>query len=69
MDLNIKITGKGEIMVKDLMDLPDDVPFKASLRIEKAKGRHVTDSPFCWCNPEVRTMENGNRVVIHNEDG
>lgn len=28
---------------------------------------HNTNGVDCWCNPTIETMENGNKVVIHNE--
>jgi hypothetical protein len=27
---------------------------------------HNTDTADCWCHPIIETMENGNKVVIHN---
>ena len=30
--------------------------------------KHETDMPHCWCNPKKQVMENGNMVIIHNED-
>jgi DNA-binding XRE family transcriptional regulator len=24
-------------------------------------------SPDCWCNPKIETIENGNKVIIHND--
>ena len=31
------------------------------------KGKH-TDSEYCWCDPAIEIMENGNKVVIHRRD-
>ena len=30
---------------------------------------HITDGEDCWCEPTIRTMDNGNKVIIHNEEG
>jgi DNA-binding XRE family transcriptional regulator len=30
-------------------------------------GEHNTHSPDCWCNPKIETIENGNKVIIHND--
>lgn len=29
---------------------------------------HNTDSEECWCGPVVEVMENGTKVIIHNEE-
>jgi hypothetical protein len=26
---------------------------------------HDTNTESCWCEPEVRIMDNGNKVIIH----
>jgi DNA-binding XRE family transcriptional regulator len=28
---------------------------------------HNTMSPDCWCNPKIEVMENGNKVIQHND--
>lgn len=28
---------------------------------------HNTQNECCWCNPKIEVMENGNKVVIHND--
>lgn len=28
---------------------------------------HNTDSPECWCDPEIEELENGNLIVIHRD--
>ena len=30
-------------------------------------GEHNTMSPDCWCNPKIEVMENGNKVIQHND--
>ena len=30
-------------------------------------GEHNTSSESCWCGPKVETMDNGNKVIIHND--
>lgn len=30
-------------------------------------GEHNTMDEHCWCNPRVEVMENGNKVIIHND--
>ena len=30
-------------------------------------GEHNTNSESCWCGPKVETMDNGNKVIIHND--
>lgn len=30
-------------------------------------GDHNTNSENCWCGPKVETMDNGNKVIIHND--
>ena len=30
-------------------------------------GEHNTMGEDCWCNPRVEVMENGNKVIIHND--
>ena len=29
---------------------------------------HNTHGVDCWCNPKIEVMENGNKVIIHNND-
>jgi len=29
---------------------------------------HNTNSDECWCEPEIIVMENGNKVIVHNEE-
>ena len=29
---------------------------------------HNTGSDECWCEPVVEVMENGTKVIIHNEE-
>ena len=26
---------------------------------------HFTNGDWCWCNPEVEVLENGNKVIKH----
>ena len=28
---------------------------------------HNTNSESCWCSPKIETMDNGNKVIIHND--
>ena len=28
---------------------------------------HNTHGTTCWCNPKIEVMENGNKVIIHND--
>ena len=28
---------------------------------------HITDMPYCWCNPKIEVFPNGNMVIVHNE--
>ena len=28
---------------------------------------HNTHGADCWCNPKIEVMENGNKVIIHND--
>jgi DNA-binding XRE family transcriptional regulator len=28
---------------------------------------HNTHGAYCWCNPKIEVMENGNKVIIHND--
>lgn len=30
-------------------------------------GEHNTMGEDCWCNPRVEVMQNGNKVIIHND--
>lgn len=30
-------------------------------------GEHNTNSECCWCNPKIETVDNGNKVIIHND--
>jgi len=30
-------------------------------------GEHNTNSESCWCGPKIETMDNGNKVIIHND--
>ncbi len=30
-------------------------------------GEHNTHSLDCWCNPKIETLDNGNKVIIHND--
>jgi len=30
-------------------------------------GEHNTHSPDYWCNPKIETLDNGNKVIIHND--
>ena len=30
-------------------------------------GEHNTNSECCWCGPEIEIMDNGNKVIIHND--
>ena len=32
-----------------------------------AKYEHNTHGAYCWCNPKIEVMENGNKVIIHND--
>ena len=34
--------------------------------MSKNKVEHIY-SDKCWCNPEVETFENGNKIIIHND--
>lgn len=29
-------------------------------------GEHCTNDANCWCKPKIETLENGNKVIIHN---
>ena len=29
---------------------------------------HDTNSENCWCEPEIIVMENGNKVIVHQEE-
>jgi len=29
--------------------------------------KHDTNSEYCWCNPKIKELENGNKIIIHNE--
>lgn len=33
----------------------------------KIDGEHNTNSEWCWCHPKIDVMENGNKVIIHND--
>lgn len=28
---------------------------------------HYTGSDCCWCNPKVKVLDNGNKIIIHND--
>lgn len=30
--------------------------------------KHNTDGVDCWCDPEIIEFENGNKVIIHQEE-
>ena len=40
-------------------DMPD---------IPKPELQHDTDSEDCWCEPQIIVYENGNKVIIHQEE-
>lgn len=36
------------------------------VRSKLEKNKHNTHSEYCWCNPKTEAMDNGSKVIIHN---
>lgn len=32
----------------------------------KEEREHITDMPYCWCNPRKIVYPNGNMAILHN---
>ncbi len=51
----------------DLYETVKDSPAYLHALRELDDAQHHTDSPECWCNPDIEEQENGDLLVIHRD--